>query len=110
LGPRGAVEEVPGPELALLAFDEQQAPAHEDEKALLAVLPMVEAHRLPGLKDVEVDAEVRKAALALEVAEGAHRLGVAPADLARVDDEPARFVWAEPELRALEWRFRNHHP
>src|SRR4051794_8071418 len=35
LGPRRSVEEVPGPQTALLVLDEQRALAGEDEEALL---------------------------------------------------------------------------
>jgi hypothetical protein len=50
---------------------------------------VIHAHRLPRLEDVEVDPEIRKTPLALEVAECPEATGVAPADLPGVDDEPA---------------------
>jgi hypothetical protein len=86
---RRAVEEVPRLQLALLSFDEEQAGAGEHQEAFLRVLAVVEAHRLTGLEDVEVDPELPKRPLALEVAVEPERPGVVPPALARVDHEPA---------------------
>src|SRR5262249_6488306 len=75
----GAVDEIPGPQRALLAFDEQQALAGEDQKAFLRALAMVEPERLAGLEDVDVDPELAEGPLALEVAVEAEAPGVEPA-------------------------------
>src|SRR4051794_22620585 len=48
LGVRRAVHEVPGLQPPLLAFDEEDALAGEDEEVLLVGLAMVTAARLPG--------------------------------------------------------------
>ena len=54
------MEEVPRLQLPLLALDDQEALAGQHEEVLLRVLAVVEAHRLPGRQDVEVDPEPRK--------------------------------------------------
>jgi hypothetical protein len=83
------VHEVPGAQPPLLALDEQQALAAQDEEVLLRPLAVVEAERLPRFEDVQVQAELPEAALALEVAVEAERAGVVPAALRGVEDEPA---------------------
>src|SRR4029450_1325423 len=84
-----AVEEVLCPQRPLLPFDEQQALAGEDEEALLGALAVVEADRLPGPEDADVDPQLAEGALPLEVAVTAEVTGVAPATVARVQHEPA---------------------
>ena len=98
-GPGRAVEEVPRFELALLLLDDEHTATREDEKVLLRVLRVVPAEALAWLEDTDVDAELREAPLPLEVAVDAERAPLAPADLARVDDEPALSVGHEAELR-----------
>src|SRR5438034_10244792 len=110
LRPRRAVEEVPGLQLPLLALHDQQALSGQDEEVLLPVFPVVEAHRLPGTEHVQVDSEIRKPPLALEVAKRPERSGVAPAAGARVQHEPALAARAKAELRAVERRLGYHHP
>src|SRR3954469_16709846 len=107
---RRAVEEVPRGQPALLALDDQEALAREDEEAFLAALAVVQRQGLSGPEHIDVDPEPREAALALEVAVDAELPGVTPADLAGVDDEPSGAPGPEAELRALERRLGNHGP
>ena len=59
LGPRGAMEEVPGFERPFLTFDQQQRFALEHKEALLIlVFRVVHAGRLSGLKNTDVDSEL----------------------------------------------------
>src|SRR3954470_24958869 len=61
LGPRRAMEEVPGLERPFLTFDQQQRFALEYEEALLVlVFRVVHAGRLSGLQNADVDSELRK--------------------------------------------------
>ena len=53
-----AVDEVPGPQLALLLLDDQQARAREHEEVLLARLGVVHAGRLAGLEHRQREAEL----------------------------------------------------
>ena len=55
LGSGRAVEEVPRAERALLALDEQQALAGENEEVLLGLLFVVEAVRLTRLEHGQTD-------------------------------------------------------
>ena len=78
LGPGRAVEEVPWPEAAFLALDEQPALPRQDEERLLIRFGVVEAV-LTGLQDRDVDPELSKldrrfAVLVLEGAPRAPRL------------------------------------
>jgi hypothetical protein len=52
------VHEVPRPERPLLAFDEQQALAGEDEEPLLVGLRVVEPARLSRLEHLEREADL----------------------------------------------------
>src|SRR6185437_3513781 len=58
---RRAMEEVPGAEMAFLALDDEVALARQHEERLLVRLGVVEAARLAGLEDGEVDADLREA-------------------------------------------------
>jgi len=62
-GVRRAVDEIPGAERPLLALDEQQALAHEDEEALLGGLGVIEQPR-PGPEDAQIDSELGEGASA----------------------------------------------
>ena len=93
------MEEVPRAKRALPPLDEQQALAGEHEKVLLRTLAVVQADRLPGLENADVDPELAEGTLSLEVAVVAEVPGVAPAALARVHHEPAVAVGDEAELR-----------
>ena len=65
-------------------------------------LPVIEAQRLPGQKAVEIDPDLAKRPLALEVAIHAQRAPVTPPAFARVDDEPAFAVGRQPEPRLAQ--------
>jgi hypothetical protein len=83
------VEVVPLLQRALLALDDQQALAAENEEALLRVLGVVEALRLAGLEHVQAQAELGEGVVPLEAADRAVPVGVLPVRLACVQDEPA---------------------
>jgi len=95
--PGWAVHEVPRLERALLVLDDQHAGPGQNEKVLLGVLTVVVAETLARLEDADVDPELAKGALALEVAVDAERAGVAPPGLAGTDDEPSVDVGDQPE-------------
>ena len=102
------MDEVPRLERPLLALDQQQALALEDEEVLLLVLAVVHARRLAGLKDADVDPELRELRLrALEARERAE-VAVEPARLLRVQHEPAFASRDEAAVTALEGSLGNH--
>jgi hypothetical protein len=75
-----------------LAVDEQRALAGQHEEVLLHALGVVEAVRLAGLEDADVDPELRELGrLVLERAVRAERLRRSPCRVLNVDDEPALF-------------------
>src|SRR5207248_9316397 len=88
LGPRRTVDEVPGPQVPLLALDQQQAFAREDEEVLLHVLAVVHARRLTRVDDADVDAELSETVIALEGRVLAV-VALVPLRVARVQHEPA---------------------
>src|SRR6187455_3170104 len=71
VGLRRAVHEVPRAQLALLVLDDQEAGSGHYEERLLRVLPVISPQNLARLEDVDVEAELPKRPLALEVAEEA---------------------------------------
>src|SRR5438093_7969346 len=103
------MEEVPGTQTSLLALDEQQALAGEDEEPFLRPLAVVEADRLTRLEDADVDPELAEPALALEVAVEAEMARIAPAALSGVDHEPAVAVGYEAVLRLPQGNLRDRH-
>ena len=102
IGLRRAVEEIPRSQLPFLVLDDQNAASREHEEPFLAVLAVVTAQAFAGLEDADVDAELGKWPLALEVAVAAEPVPLPPASFARVDDEPAFFIRDQPELRLPE--------
>src|SRR6185312_3974505 len=101
----GTVEEVPGPQAALLVLDEQCALPRDDEERLLVRFGVVEAG-LPGLEDGDVDSELAEldrcvAVLALEGAPRASALREPPLGVAHVDDEPAVGDGCQPRSQVL---------
>src|SRR5689334_6312323 len=85
---RRAVQVVPLLQLSLLAFDDQETFAGENEEALLMVLSVVERDRLPRPDDTEIEAKLGEALTLLEVAVHAGGSAVVPLHLANVADEP----------------------
>src|SRR5919109_4536273 len=68
LGARRTVHEVPSAQRALLAVDDRDALAMEDQEVLLDRLAVIEAVPLAGLHDLDVHASVRpRRVLALAV-------------------------------------------
>jgi hypothetical protein len=93
------VHEVPAPQLPLLALDDEQPLAVDDEEVLLVGLPVVEPDRLAPLQHVEADADLRELRFALEDAAQSASAALAPACFARVDDER--------DVALNSWRFRG---
>jgi hypothetical protein len=93
------MDEVPGPQAALLALDEQQALAGEDEEVLLLVLAVVHARGLAGREHADVDPEAREALVPLEAGERAEGPVEPPLRLAGVHDEPPLAYRNEARLR-----------
>jgi adenosine deaminase len=110
LGPRRAMEEVPGLERPFLTFDQQQRFALEHEEALLVlVFRVVHAGRLSGLENTDVDSELGELRVThtLEPSVGTERT-VEPARLAGVQDEPAFAFRREPFARLLDRSLGDH--
>src|SRR6185436_19580697 len=104
-----AVHVVPLLQWPLLALDDQQRLAGEDEEALLVGLPVIHGHRLAGLEHVQVCAELRPVLVALDVAGGSAAFAVQPAHVARVDDVPSLALRDEAVLLGLDLRFVDHY-
>ena len=110
LRPGRAVHEVPRFQRSLLAFDDQQALAGEDEEVLLRVLAVVHAVRLPWAEDADADPDLVEADLvALELRVGIE-LAREPACVAHVQDEPALADRPQTVSIVLERGLRNHRP
>jgi len=107
LGPTGTVNEIPGLHGPLLAFDQQQRLAVENEKVLLLVVTVVPAGRLARLQHADVDSELREALLAFEPGVRAED-ALEPARFARIEDEPALALGRKAGADALERSFGNH--
>src|SRR4051794_19932990 len=87
---RRAVEEVERGQRPLVALDDQQCLALEDEEVLLPGFMVVQRHGTAGLDHVERDPEVVEVRLALTAEAGARpHVVVQPLRVASVDDEPA---------------------
>jgi hypothetical protein len=111
---RRAVDEVPLPERALLALDDQEGLAREHEEGLCLRLPVVHRVGLAGLEDGQVDAEHRKERVGHPVVRAGERQALtaragAPARVACVEDEPACAGGDEACIRLLERGFRDVH-
>jgi len=87
------MEVIPLRQRALLAFDDQQTLAGEDEEPFLMVLAVVDRDRLTRPHHAEVEAELGEPLALLEVAVHAEPAGVVPLDVAHVPDEPAHVSW-----------------
>src|SRR5581483_7460519 len=109
LRPRRAVHEIPRAERPLLALDQEQALAGEDEEVLLTRLAVVARGRLARLEHADRVPELRERdRAALEDAAGAERLVRDPRRVPDVDDEPAPGGRREPSAGVLEPRLRAH--
>src|SRR4051794_7518063 len=110
LRPGRAVHEVPRFQVPVLALDQEQALAVEDEEVLLVRLAVVAASGLARLEDGDREAELRPAlqVLVLEHAGVAERGARHPVGVADVDDEPALARGREPAGRLLEPRLLDH--
>src|SRR5437868_528980 len=102
------MEEVPGSEESLLAFDEQPALTGQDEERLLISLGVVNA-ALAGLEDGHIDPELReldrrRAVLVGEPTRRTPRLRREPLGIAHVDDEPPLRHRGKPGTGVLELR------
>jgi len=85
----GRVEEVALAHRSLLLLDDCGALALQHEEGLGLAFPVVEAVRLAGLEDADVERQVPKARLALEADGRAEAFGAKALRLGEVDDEPA---------------------
>ncbi len=100
---RRAMHELPRAQLPLLAFDDQNCLARDDEEVLLVALPVVQGHRLARLEYERIDAQLLELPFPFEVVRdqryGAAAVGVTPLGVAHVEDEPALALRNEPVLR-----------
>jgi hypothetical protein len=102
------VHEVPLLQPPLLALDQKQALAGEDEEVLLLVLAVIHARGLPRLEDADVETDLLEARVrALEARVGAE-VTVLPDGLLRVQDEPALPLRADPGVGAVVLRLGHH--
>jgi hypothetical protein len=103
------VHEVPRPQPALLALDEQDALAGQHEKVLLVGLAVVQPARVARLQHRERVADLReRRRVALDHAGVAERLVAHPRRVADVDDEPALGRGDEARLGPLHARLPHH--
>src|SRR5438105_10329771 len=103
------MDEVPGLQRALLALDDQEALAGEDEEVLLVRLAVVSAAGLAGLKDGDRVAELRELHVAaFEDAGRAEGLVGDPGGVADVDDEPALGDGRQSVVQLFEARLLAH--
>ena len=106
------MHEIPRVQLALLAFDDQDRFARDDEEVLLIGLPVVHRHWFARPEHERIDAELLELPLAFEIvernADGAAAVGVTPLGVAHVEDEPSLALRNEAVLGLLESRLGNH--
>src|SRR5207244_13433359 len=109
---RRAMDEVPRAQLSLLAFDDQNCLARNDEEGLLVGLPVVHGHRFARPEHERIDAELFESPLAFEIvaddADGAAAVDVTPLGVAHVEDEPSLALRDEPVLGLLQLRLGTH--
>ena len=106
LDPGRTMEVVPLLEPPLLALDDQQALAREDEEALLVILAVVHRHRLPRPDDAEIEAELVEVHATLEVAVHTELAAVEPLHVTDVPDEPAH-SGSQPSTAPTDTRGRS---
>ena len=80
------MDEVPLPQRPLLAFDDEQSLAGEDEKVFLVRLPVVHRPRPARPDYTEGDADLRELRLALEAQAHCLLLDATPARVTRAQD------------------------
>jgi adenosine deaminase len=107
LRPARTVHEVPGLERPLLALDQQQCLAGENEEVLLLVLAVVPARGLPGLEHADVDPDLQEARVTLEAGVGAED-AKEPARFARIQNEPAFPLGLKAGADGFERSLGNH--
>ena len=98
----GAVHEVPLAQRPLLALDDQQRLAGEDEEVLLSRFPVVHPDRLTRTKHEEINPDLREVRVSLEQQTLAPTLPVTPARLPGVQDEPPVSDRDKPALGLLD--------
>src|SRR5207247_9622046 len=97
-----AVEVVPRLHEPLLALDEEDALACDDQETLLIRLAVVHARGLARPEDADVEADLVETEIGALAQPGidAHFVRIAPDRLARIDDVPAVAVRDQPVLGA----------
>lgn len=108
LRPRGAMHEVPPAQRALLPLDDQKRLAREHEEVFLVGLPVVHPHPLAPAEHEEVDPELIELGVVAERAAAPPALGLVPASLARVDDEPSTAGLNETAVGRFERCLGDH--
>jgi hypothetical protein len=98
----GAVHEVPLPQWPLLALDDQQRLAYEDEEILLIGLPVVHRHLFARGERIETDSNLREVRFAFEAQTLSAPLLVSPGAVTGVQDEPALRGGHKPGLGLFE--------
>ena len=102
------MREIPPPQAAFLALDDEHCLTREHEEVLLVVLPVVHRHRLAGAQNAEVDPDLRESRLTLERANRRAPFGVKPGRVARVEHEPALATRYKTVLGRLKARLGDH--
>jgi len=95
------VDEIPGPQAALLIFDHEHALPGDDEEVLLAALAVVHAVRLPGQENVDAKAELGELVIPFEVGVLPQLLVSPPGHVPRIEDEPSLTRRDAADLRLL---------
>ena len=101
-----AVDEVPLPERPLFSLDDEKCFTRENQEVFLIGFPVVHRHRLARLEESEVDPELPKPRLALEIA---HRdTPLPPLRLACVENEPTIALRDKAAFRLDKLRLNDH--
>ena len=108
LRPGRAVDEVPLPQRALFALDEQECLAGKDEKVFLVSFPVVDRDRRTRREHAKEDADLRELSLTLKLAARRLALAMEPTGVASVQDEPSLPGRHEPGLGLFERGLRDH--
>jgi catechol 2,3-dioxygenase-like lactoylglutathione lyase family enzyme len=109
LRPRGTVDEVPGAQPSLFAFDQEQALTGQYEEVLLGIFSVVQRARLAGTQDAHAEADLVEACvLGLEHGVEAATVSLEPRHVARVDDKPTLSGRTYTGLYPLKECLGNH--